>query len=246
VEHAQKAISVLDGVKLPSGSTLSLQFTTLMPTLGPDTPARTAEMPWNAASMSPAGPPGMYGAPDVHSAFATGLATPPRGSYAGEAAPLGPTPGGGGVHSGSLFGLQEAGGTGELFGGAFGSNLGGLGGSGHLGGFGTVGSGLRVGASSPAFGRPPRDGVGPAAAAASTLYSTAPIRSGSPNPGVGGARGGAAIQPGGLPPMYSGSHAGMTGSGSAGNLFGRGGGADGVGSRGSDGGSAPGSEVGIM
>lgn len=165
----------------------------------------------------------------MHSAFATGLATPPRGSFAGDGH-------GGGLNSGSLFPVAEAGNTGELFGPGFGGG----GGSGHVGAFspygglGSVGSGLRVGATSPAFGRPPRDGSGPATAAASSLYNPTPPRAGSPAPGgvrAVGNGGGLSGGGGGLPPMYSCS-VGMTSSGSAGNLFARGSGSDGGGSDG--------------
>jgi hypothetical protein len=236
-DHARKAITVLDGTKLPSGSTLSLQFFDLRSSLMPDTPVKIHDMPWNPA-LSPVGT-GMYGAGaggGMPSAFATGLATPPRGSFAGE--------GVGVIGSGSLFPLAEAGNTGELFSGAFGGNM---------GGFGSIGSGLRVGTSSPAFGRPPRDGAGPAVASSSALYSPTPLRSGSPGvaagAGVGGFGGSSPVgrigsgaqTAAGLPPMYSGS-AGIANSASAGSLFGRGGGGEvGIGS---DGASATGSDGG--
>lgn len=206
----------------------------------PETPAKTSDMAWSPA-LSPAGPSGMYGAGGgVHSAFATGLATPPRGSFAGEGAGV--------IGSGSLFPLAEAGNTGELFGGAFGGNMGGMG---HMGGFGSVGTGLRVGTTSPAFGRPPRDGAGSAVASASALYSPTPMRSGSPGvaAGIGGMAGnspvgriGSGVQgAGGLPPVYSGS-AGIANSASAGSLFGRGMGGEGAIT--SDGASATGSDGG--
>lgn len=240
-EHARKAISVLDGTRLPSGTTLSLQFTNLMMQ---ETPTKAPDASWNLQSPA-TGPntPNMFaGAGGLPSPINTGLATPPRGSFAGDVSGV--------MHSGSLFPVAEAGNTGELFSGAFGGNVGGMG---HLGGFGSVGSGLRVGATSPAFGKPPRDGAGPAAAAASALYSPTPMRAGSPGPGSMGVNalvgrpGSGAQGATGLPPMYSGSHASMTASGSAGNLFGGAQGGMGMGmagGAGSDGGSAHGSDGG--
>lgn len=244
VENARKAIAVLNGTRLPSGTTLALQ---LLPDHRPGTTHDTASWQHLSPAMAP-DTPGMVGsssgggggAAGMHSPLLTGLATPPRGSFAGE--------GGAGVMgSGSLFPVAEAGNTGELFGGAFGSNMGGLS---HLGGFGSVGSGLRVGATSPAFGRPPRDGSGPATAAASALYNTTTMRAGSPAAAAAGRFGsGAQAEGPGLPPMYSGG-LGMTGSGSAGTLFGRGPSPEGGlgvvsrGSAGSEAGSAHGSDGG--
>lgn len=250
VDNARKAIAVLNGTRLPSGTTLALQLLTDRPGMTQDT------APWQqhmSPGMAP-DTPGMFagggagggggGAAGMQSPLLTGLATPPRGSYAGEG-------GAGVIGSGSLFPVAEAGNTEELFGGAFGSNVGGMS---QLGGFGSVGSGLRVGATSPAFGKPPRDGSGPATAASSALYSTAPVpmRAGSPAAPAG--RVGASGQQAGpgLPPMYSGGGLGMTGSGSAGTLFnrspgGREGGLQGVvsrGSAGSEAGSAHGSDGG--
>jgi hypothetical protein len=235
VDNARKAIAVLNGTRLPSGTTLALQLLS-------DRPGRTTQDTAAAASwqhMSPAMAPDTHGifgagggggsAGGMHSPLLTGLATPPRGSFAGEGG------GAGVIGSGSLFPLAEAGNTGELFGGAFGSNVGGLA---HLGGFGSVGSGLRMGATSPAFGRPPRDGSGPATAAASALYSTTPMRAGSPAAPQAGRVGSGPQSAPGLPPMYSGGGLPMTGSGSAGNLF------VSRGSAGSEAGSANGSDGG--
>jgi hypothetical protein len=260
VASARKAINVLDNTKLPSGATLSLQFTSLMP----DTPAKTTDAPWNPA-LSPSGAPGglgLYvpGAP-AHSAFATGLATLPRGSFTGDGGPTG------GLGSGSLFPVGRPCVAVELFGGPLGGSMGGLGSfGGGGGGLGSLGSGLRVGgAGSPAFGKPPRDGGGPTGftgVSSSSLYSTTPIRAGSPGEvptggsgpgsalgGGGGGRGGLGVQGLGLPPMYTGTAAGMSNSGSAGNLFSRAVGGDGGskgpagGSSGSDGGSAHGGDA---
>lgn len=241
VNNARKAIAVLNGTRLPSGTTLALQ-------LLPDRPGTTHDTSWQHLSpaMAP-DTPGIFGsgsggvgggAAGMPSPLLTGLATPPRGSFAGEG-------GAAVIGSGSLFPVADAGNTGELFGGAFGSNVGVLS---HLGGFGSVGSGLRVGATSPAFGKPPRDGSGPATAAAFALYSTTPMRAGSPAAAAGRVGAGAQAGPG-LPPMYSGG-LGMTGSGSAGTLFGRGPGPEGGlgvvsrGSAGSEAGSAHGSDGG--
>jgi hypothetical protein len=225
----------------------------------PDTPAKTADMPWNPHALSPSGPPGgFFGGPGGvggGAAFAPGYGTPTRGSFGGQA-------GTGGPGSGSLFPVAEAGNTGELYGAPAGlggvaeaGNTGelygapaGLGGSSgvlgssHMGGFGSVGSGLRIGATSPAFGKPLRDRPGPsgpALAAGSGLYSTTPLRNDSPAPGggmPGNAQGVRGV--GGLPPMYAGS-AGLSSSGSAGNLF-----AGGQGRSGSDGGSVNGNDGG--